>query len=160
MALLLAGDAWALRVNDEAPVFALRDSTDCNFYLSDFVGPKKKKPVKAVLISFFASYCKPCRHELPVLNSLVDEFGKKGVKIVVVGFKEDFDKIMDLLSAIKVDKPVVLSDRYGKVGEKYGVRSLPMTFLVGADGRVKDVIMGEMPDVEQFLRERINRALK
>ena len=151
---LLATTAFALKLNEPAPSFALRDSTDCNFYLSDYVGPKKKKPCKGVILSFFASYCKPCRNELPVLNGLVDEFEKKGIKVVLIGFNEDFDKIGEMLNELKVDKPVILADRYGKVGEKYGVKFLPMTLFIAPDGTVRDMIRGELPDIEKVFRQK------
>ena len=154
---LLATTAFALKLNDPAPSFALRDSANANFYLTDYVGPKKKKPCKGVIISFFASYCKPCRNELPILNSLVDEFEKQGIKIIVIGFNEDFDKIGEMLSELKVDKPIILADRYGKVGEKYGVKFLPMTVFIAPDGTVKDMIRGELPDIERVFREKAGK---
>lgn len=159
LVISISSIAVALQTDDPAPTFALRDNTDRNFYLSDCVGPKKKKPVKGVVLNFFASYCKPCRNELPVLNSLTDEFEKKGVKVVIIGFNEDFDRIAEMLAGLKVDKPIVLSDRYGKVGEKYGVRHLPMTFFINADGRIKDVIRGELPEIEKVLRTKVEKLI-
>ncbi|MEK7197190.1 MAG: redoxin domain-containing protein, partial [Nitrospirota bacterium] len=100
-----ASSASALNINDPAPLFSLRDGNNKYFHLSDYVTPSKKG-VKGIILNFFASYCKPCKNELPVLNSLVDEFGKKGIKIVIVGYGEDFDKINEMLSEIKVDKPI------------------------------------------------------
>jgi len=146
--------------NDPAPPFSLRDSNGGNFFFSDYIGPKKKQQVKGIILSFFASYCEPCRHELPVLNSLVDEFEKKGIKVVIVGSKEDFDKISAMLDELKVDKPIILSDTYGKTGQKYGVTGLPMTFFIGADGKVKDMIRGELPNIEKALREKAGKLLK
>lgn len=157
--LLLASTAFALKLNEPAPSFALRDSADGNFFLSDYVGPKKRKPCNGVILSFFASYCKPCRNELPILNSLVDEFVKKGLKVVVIGFNEDFDMINGLLNEIKVDKPIILADRYGKVGEKYGVKFLPMTLFIASDGTVRDIIRGELPDIEKVFREKAGKLL-
>ena len=94
------------------------------------------------------------------MNSLVDEFGKKGIKIVIVGYGEDFDKINEMLSEIKVDKPIILSDVYSRIGAKYGVNRLPHTVLIGSDGKVKDIIRGELPNIEKVIREKAGKLLK
>ncbi|MDA8100795.1 MAG: TlpA disulfide reductase family protein [Nitrospiraceae bacterium] len=158
--VLTASVAFAIKANDPAPSFALRDSHDANFYLSDYVGPKKKKPCKGVILNFFASYCKPCRNELPVLNRLTEEFERKGIVIVLIGFNEDFDRIGELLGELKVDRPVILSDRYGKVGAKYGVRSLPLSVFVDADGIVRSVLFGESPDIEKEFRTKAEQLMR
>ena len=157
--LLPASPVLALKANDLAPSFSLRDSNGGNFFFSDYIGPKKKHQVKGIILCFFASYCEPCKHELPILNSLVDEFEKMEVKIVIVGSNEDFDKIGAMLDDIKVDKPIILSDTYGKMGQKYGVTSLPITFFIGEDGRVKDVFRNG-PNIEKTLREKVGKLLK
>lgn len=158
--LLFVSVPFALTVNDNAPMFSLRDSNGDFFYLSNYIGSKKKEPVKGIILSFFASYCKPCKNELPILNSLVDEFEKKGIKVIIAGYKEDLDKITDMLHELKVDRPIILSDVYGKVGEKYGVLGLPFTVFIGSNGKVKDIIRGELPEIEQVLREKVRRLLK
>jgi thiol-disulfide isomerase/thioredoxin len=140
----------ALKPDDPAPDFSLRDSEGGDFHLSDTVGALKKENSKGVILGFFASWCAPCRKELPLINALTDELNKKGLKVVIVGYKEDFEEINELLQELKVDKPLVLSDRSGIVGEKYGVRFLPMTFFIGADGRVKDMIYGEIKDAAEL----------
>ena len=157
--LLFASFSFALNINDPAPLFSLRDGNNKYFHLSDYVGAKKTG-VKGIILNFFASYCKPCKNELPVLNSLVDEFEKKGIKIVIIGYGEDFDKINEMLSEIKVDKPIILSDVYSRIGAKYGVNGLPHTVLIGSDGKVKDIIRGELPNIEKVIREKAGKLLK
>lgn len=152
---LLAVPAFALNAGEQAPLFSLRDIEGRYFHLSDHVGLNKKS--KGVILNFFASYCKPCRNELPVLNSLTPEFRSKGIEVVIVGFGEDFDKFEEMLSSLGVDKPTVLSDKYCKVGEKYSVRGLPKTFFIGSDGIIKDIINGELPDIEKMLREKARK---
>ncbi|MEK6581784.1 MAG: TlpA disulfide reductase family protein [Nitrospirota bacterium] len=157
--LFMSAPSFALNINDTAPLFSLRDSNNKYFHLSDYVGVKKTG-VKGIVLNFFASYCKPCKNELPVLNSLVDEFEKKGIKIVIVGYGEDFDKINEMLSKIKVDKPIILSDVYSRIGAKYGVNGLPHTVFIGSDGKVKDIIRGELPNIEKVIREKAGKLLK
>lgn len=156
---LLVSSAYALNVNDLAPMFSIRDIKEKDFYLSDLVGATKKENNNGVVLSFFASWCAPCRNELRLINSLVDELKDKGIEIVIVGFKEDPDTIGNLVAELKVDKPVVVCDQYGKVGEKYGVRFLPTTFFIGSDGRVKDVAFGEIKGAKE-LREKAGKLSK
>lgn len=158
--VLMTHPAFALSTGEQAPVFSLRDNSGNFFYLSNYIGGRNKENIKGIILNFFASHCKPCKNELPVINSLVDEFKNKGIKIVVVGYKEDFDKIDEMLAGLKVDKPVILSDPYGKTGEKYGVKGLPMTVFIGSDGRVKDIIRGELPNIEKVVREKAGRLFK
>ena len=164
----MAATSLALNINDPAPLFSLRDGNNKYFHLSDYVNPSQsllakggsKGGVKGIILNFFASYCKPCKNELPVLNSLVDEFEKKGIKIVIIGYGEDFDKINEMLSEIKVDKPIILSDVYSRIGAKYGVNGLPHTVIIGSDGKVKDIIKGELPNIGKVLREKAGKLLK
>jgi len=155
-----AAPAVALKVNDTAPPISLRDNNGEFFYLSAYIGPNKKEPVKGLIVNFFSSTCVPCKNELPVLNSLVDEFEKKGIKVVIIGYKENFDKFTDMLEGLKVDKPIMLADPYGKTGEKYGVYGLPLTVLIRSDGKVKDIIKGELPNIGNVLREKAKKLLK
>jgi len=151
LSLLFASSAAAaLKLNGTAPTFSLRDLDGKEFNLSDYAGSTKKEKGNGVILSFFASWCAGCRSELPLINSLVDELTGKGIRVVIVDVKEDVDTIRALLAELKVDKPVVLMDRYGKAGDNYQVRFLPTTFFIGADGRVKDIIFGEIKDKHEL----------
>ncbi|MDP2863800.1 MAG: TlpA disulfide reductase family protein [Desulfobacterales bacterium] len=110
------------------------------------------------MVNFFASTCDPCRRELPALNSLVDEFALNNTKIVIIGYKEGFNEFMGMLEDLKVDKPVILSDPYGKAGKEYGVYGLPMTVFIGADGKVKEIVKGELTG--KALKEKAAKLLK
>jgi peroxiredoxin len=156
--VLFASPVYALTLNEPAPGFSLRDSKGNVFSLADVAGARKKETTHGVVLSFFASWCVACRTELPLINSLVDELKGKGIKVVLVGFKEDFDHIRTLLTDLKVNKPIVVSDHYGEVGEKYGVRFLPVTYFIGADGTVKHIIYGEITDAKE-LREGVGKLL-
>ena len=153
-----AEPSFALSANDAAPPISLRDSSGTYFYLSDYTGLSTKKSVKGVIVNFFASTCDPCKKELPALNSLVDEFKQKNIKVVIIGYKEGFEAFMSMLEDLKVDKPVILSDPYGKAGKEYGVYGLPMTVFIGADGKVKDVVRGELTG--KALKEKAAKFFK
>ena len=154
----MAEPSFALSANDAAPPISLRNSGGTYFYLSDCTGPSAKKPVKGLIVNFFASTCDPCRKELPALNSLVDEFAVKNIKIVIIGYKEGFEAFMGMLEDLKVDKPVILSDPYGKTGKEYGVYGLPVTVFIGADGKLKEIVKGELTG--KALKEKAAKFFK
>ena len=149
----------ALKVNDIAPIFSLPDSEGKDFNLSDAVGVKRRETAKGIIVSFFASWCVPCRNELPLLNSLVDELRNTGITVILVNVKEDFGTVNALLTKLKVEKPIVLSDRDGKTSEKYQVRFLPTTFFIDTGGKVRAVIYGGI-NGEKELRESVQKLLK
>ncbi len=151
--LLLASPSLAaLRPNEPAPDFTLPDSNGNNFSLSETVGATRKEKLNGVIVSFFASWCVPCRQELPLIDSLADELKGKGIKVVLINVKEDSTAINALLSELKVRRSIVLSDRFGKVSDKYQIRFLPATFFIGGDGKIKHVIFGGIQS-EKELRD-------
>ncbi len=160
LVLILTPSAFAaLKMNDDAPAFTLRDNFGKDFSLGEVVGATRKEKINGVIVSFFASWCVPCRQELPLINSLVDELKAKGIKVVLINVKEDFTTINALLSELKVDKPVVLSDRFGQVSELYQVRFFPTTFFIGADGKIKGTIFGEIQG-EKELRDSTMKLMR
>jgi thiol-disulfide isomerase/thioredoxin len=157
--LFAASSIAAPKAKDPAPPFSLSDREGKVFNLGDVIGPRSKEKAGGVILSFVASWCAPCRKELPIINSLVDELKEKSVKVVIIGFLQDFETIGAMLAELKVNKPLVLSDENGEVAEKYGVRFLPVTFFIGGDGKIKDVIYGEI-EGEKEIRERAAKLLK
>ena len=158
---------YALEINQDAPLFSLRDKNNEFFHLSDNITPPnlslnngRKGEVKGIILNFFSSTCIPCKRELPILNTLADEFAKKKIKIVIVGYQEDMEKTLEFLEKLKVDKPLILADPHGWVGRKYFVKGLPMTFFISSDGKIKDIIPGELPDFERVLRQKAGKLLK
>lgn len=148
----------ALKTGSTAPDFALADQTGTSISLMSIIGEGNVQR-RGVILSFFASWCQPCREELPLLNSVADELDKKGVKAIIIGVKEDYARIRALLLELKVEKPIVLSDGHGKVTEMYQVRFLPTTFFIGRDGTVKDIIFGAIKN-ETELRSSMEKLEK
>lgn len=157
--LLISSPAFALKPGDEAPMFTLQDIAGRNFQLSDVVGARIKGQGKGIVVSFFASWCASCREELPLINSLVDELKAQGITVALIGLKENAGSIKALLAQLKVDKPIILTDPSGKTGQQYGVRFLPVTFFIGPEGRVKDIIYGEISDQKE-MRNSVQKLLQ
>ena len=121
-----------------APTFFARTLENKNFYLSDEL--KKEKPI---VLSFFATWCAPCRVEMPVLDSISTEFpdisfyliNVSGLEQGGVKFKEDPVKVKAMVEYLKVDIPVIM-DKYGLTAEKYGALNLPTLVVIDQDGKI------------------------
>lgn len=134
-----------LALGDKAPLFSLRtlNSKACGraaFALRDFVGETAPPKSKGVVLSFAASFCEPCRHELSALRDLAPRLAAAGISVAVVVTDTDPEgiAIMEQLTVRELKLPfAVLSDRFGVVGRRYGVSALPMTVLVDRGGDVR-----------------------
>ena len=121
-----------------APTFFARTLENKNFYLSDEL--KKENPI---VLSFFATWCGPCRVEMPVLDSISTEFphisfylvNVSGLEQGGVKFKEDPVKVKAMVEYLKVDIPVIM-DKYGLTAEKYGALILPTLVVIDQDGKI------------------------
>lgn len=142
------GAVAALKPGDKAPEVLLPDRDGEKHSLVEIA---RAGGAKGVIVNFFATWCSPCMHELPVLNSASDELKKRGIRIVLVDVKEDFSDIDAGLKELHIGKLLVLSDRYGKAAEAFEVRFLPTTFFIGADGRIKDIVFGGLFDTSELM---------
>ena len=118
-----------------APAFALRDLEGKVVRLADYKG-------KVVLVDFWATWCGPCRRELPHLKALQDRFGRQG--FVVLGISVDHqgqDRVRTFVKRNGVTWPTLLAD--ATVLADYGdVRAIPTKFVIDRDGRVADRMLG------------------
>lgn len=119
-----------------APSFTLKDLAGNNVSLSDYKG-------KVVFVNFWATWCPPCRAEIPHFVELVEKYGEDGFAILGISVDDpkDYKKIPDFKERFKINYPILLSD--GKVASDYGgIRSIPTTFVVDRDGKELGKIVG------------------
>lgn len=113
---------------------------------------------KVVLLDFWASWCGPCRMELPILARLEQEYADRGVVLYAVNLGETVNEIQGVLRRELADvKPAL--DRDHSIAGKYGVDGIPHLTIVGPDGRVQAVHIGVGDDTESVLREEIDALL-
>ena len=130
-----------------APAFALRDLEGKVVRLADYKG-------KVVLVDFWATWCGPCRRELPHLKALQDRFGKQG--FVVLGISVDHqgqERVRSFVRKNGVSWPTLLAD--ATVLADYGdVRAIPTKFVIDRQGRVAGRMLGYAPekDLEAAIR--------
>ncbi len=112
----------------EAPDFTLPDGTGKAVRLKDFRG-------KVVILNFFATWCVPCREEMPSMDWLYRAYKDKGLTVLAVDVREGAKAVQAFAKELNLSFPMLL-DRDGSVAHAYGVRPLPATYLVGRDGKV------------------------
>ena len=109
-----------------APDFTLKSNQNTNMRLSEQRG-------NVVLINFWASWCGPCRAELPEMEKLQQDYQDLGFTILAVNVDEDPNKADILLDDIKVSFPV-LFDPTAKVSKLYDVSAMPTTVMIDRNG--------------------------
>ena len=111
-----------------APDFALTDSNGARLALSDYKG-------KVVLLDFWATWCGPCRIEIPWFVQLEEKYQSQGFAVVGVAMEDTQDSVSEFYRQFHLNYPVALGD--SKVAALYGgIGGLPTSFLIGRDGRV------------------------
>ena len=88
---------------------------------------------KIVMLNFWASWCVPCREEMPAMEKLYQEFKDKNFVILAVAVKDRKQDAVDFVKELKLTYPVAL-DPDAKVGQEYGAWGLPATYIIGPKG--------------------------
>lgn len=115
--------------NHTAPDFEITTTRGERFRLSDNVGKK------IIVLNFFATWCGPCRAEMPELNRYFDEHKAQPFMLLGIDAEEKGDRVDAFLNELKVDFPAGVDD--GPIRKQYGVESFPTTVVIGVDGKVQ-----------------------
>jgi thiol-disulfide isomerase/thioredoxin len=173
VALTVGSSAWAQEElaaeGKQAPIFRLplynpQASSQTFVGLDRYVGPDAtEKDVKVVLLSFMASYCAPCKKELPYLQRLHEVYGELGLRVMSVSIDtepEGQKQVEEMIAASKVTFPV-LKDRFNLVARRWlGTEAkLPSVFMVNPDAMVSMVHRGYDRDVSVILANDIESRL-
>jgi len=135
-----------------APDFTLKASDGRNLKLSELRG-------EVVMINFWASWCGPCRQEMPLLNDLYNKYHKLGFTLLGVNVEQDPRTAKRLLKDIPVDFPVLFDTR-NEVSEAYHVSAMPSTVLLDRDGNIRFVHRGYKPGLEERYQQQIRTLIR
>jgi peroxiredoxin len=119
-----------------APALSLRDVDGRVHALKAYRG-------KVVLINFWATWCEPCRQEMPSIQRLRDRLSGKGFAVLAVSVDEPDARVRQFVKQTGLDLTVVM-DPGKTVTRNWGVRYLPVSFIVGADGRIRYRVVGDI----------------
>ena len=132
----LSGEPGKNRI---APNFFLKDLQGKSHFLNDYCGTKKsvfkKNEKNVVLLSFFATWCLPCKEEFPVLEKLAAHYAGKKVKIFLINIEKDRALVRKYVREQKITVPVLL-DHYGIAKKNFQVQTIPHLFLIDPAQRI------------------------
>ena len=111
---------------------------------------------KVVIVTFWASWCGPCRRELPVLGKVQAVVGREHLEVIAVNYREDRRAFN---SVVRANRDIALNyirDTPGTISDSYGVTAVPHMFIIGADGRVAHVHRGYSAEmIDGFVEEML-----
>lgn len=148
---LLAFGAHAGSLSGPAPKFTLQTMDGKNVSLSDLKG-------QVVMINFWASWCAPCRQEMPLLNELYDTYKKAGFTLLGVNLDEEKSEAKGFLKKVPVTFPV-LHDPMGAVAELYDNRAMPSSYFIDRKGNLTHVHRGYRPGEEKDYKAVIRKLI-
>jgi peroxiredoxin len=134
-----------------APEFALKDSNGQTVHLADYKG-------KVVLLDFWATWCGPCKIEIPWFIEFEQQFKDRGFAVLGVSMDEDgWDAVKPYMDDLKINYRILLGNE--QVSDIYGgVESLPTTLLIDRQGKIASIHIGLSQGKEEF-RNDIDRLL-
>ncbi len=135
-----------------APDFALKSSSGENLRLSEYRGD-------VVMINFWATWCGPCRQEMPLLDELYTRYERVGFSLLGVNIDDDSRRAMQMIEDLGVSFPV-LFDARKEVSELYEVEAMPVTVLIDREGNVRHVHHGYKPGYEDKYLDQVRSLLR
>jgi peroxiredoxin len=132
--------------------FTLKSNSGSNIKLSELRG-------QVVMINFWASWCGPCRQEMPLLEQLYKKYQPMGFTLLGVNVEDDPNEATKWLKGKEVSFPI-LFDNESKVSELYNVSAMPTTLIIDRDGNMRYYHRGYVPGTEDEYQQQIRTLLK
>lgn len=142
----------ATKMGEPAPDFTLKSNTGSNLRLSEQRG-------SVVLINFWASWCGPCRKEMPLLEQLYKKYSPLGFTMLGVNVDKDISLADKILRDIPVSFPI-LYDPQGDISKTYDVDAMPTTVIVDRDGKMRFLHRGYKPGYEEDYEAQVKQLIR
>jgi thiol-disulfide isomerase/thioredoxin len=112
---------------------------------------------KIVIVTFWASWCGPCRKELPLLEGIQKQATTEKIQVFAVNWREGSEQFRTIQRVLKGATITLLSDEGGSIGDQYGVHAIPHMVILGRDGRIAAIHIGyaeqEIPELVDEINE-------
>jgi thiol-disulfide isomerase/thioredoxin len=148
-AILLSSAVFAA---DPAPDFTLKSSTGENVRLAEQRG-------QVVMLNFWASWCGPCRQEMPLLDVMAKKYGKMGFVLYGVNVEEDNTAAKKMLKDLGVTFPI-LFDTESKLSSLYAVEAMPTSVFIDKKGNIRYIARGYKAGDENKYKEHIMELIR
>jgi len=149
---LMASQANAVGLKEEAPDFTLKSLDGANLRLEEYRG-------QVVLINFWASWCGPCRQEMPLLDRLHHRYEDTGFAVLGVNVEGEAGPAQEIVDSTNVTFPILIDDGQ-KVSEMYNLEAMPSTVVVDRDGVVRYIHRGYKPGDEAKYVEVVKQLIR
>lgn len=150
--LALALCALAAQAAGPAPDFTLKTVAGPNLRLAEQRG-------QVVMVNFWATWCAPCKQEMPHLNALYDKYRSAGFVLLGVNVDDDPAKAAAEAAKLGIRFPVLL-DSAKSVSKAYALAAMPTTVVIDRDGQVRHVHQGYRNGVEQVYDQQVRALVK
>ena len=148
----LAPAAFAVSLQESAPDFTLKSLDGGNLRLDEYRG-------QVVLINFWASWCGPCRQEMPLLDRLHQRYEDTGFAVLGVNVEGEVAPAREIVDKTNVSFPVLI-DKGQLVSELYKLEAMPSTVVVDRDGRIRYIHRGYKPGDEAKYVEVVKELIR
>ena len=153
MTMLVASLAYAATVSGPAPNFSLQSNAGGQVSLASLKG-------KVVMVNFWATWCVPCRQEMPHLEALYEKYNSLGFELLAVNVeKNNAEGARKWLQETPVTFPV-LFDPENQVTKLYKVQTMPSTVIIGRDGTMRFMHNGYKPGYENDYQTQVRALLR
>ena len=153
LGLMLAAGMFTAAVSaDPAPDFTLQSSSGDNVRLAEQRG-------QVVMLNFWASWCGPCRKEMPLLDEMSKRYSSAGFVLYGVNVEEDNADAKKLIKELGVTFPI-LYDTESKASSLYGVDAMPTTVVIDKKGEIRYINRGYKAGDENKYRDQIRELIK
>ena len=153
MTMLVASLAYAATVSGPAPNFTLQSNAGGQVSLASLKG-------KVVMVNFWATWCVPCRQEMPHLQALYQKYNSLGFELLAVNVeKNNAEGARKWLQETPVTFPV-LFDPENQVTKLYKVQTMPSTVIIGRDGTMRFMHNGYKPGYENDYQTQVRALLR
>jgi len=149
---LVASFAWAATLTGPAPGFTLQSRDGQQVSLASLKG-------NVVMVNFWATWCVPCRQEMPHLQAIYERYNSLGFEIVAVNVEDNPEGARKWLEETPVTFPV-LFDPKNEVSKMYKVVTMPTTVLVARDGTMRFIHHGYKPGYEGEYQTQVRALLR
>lgn len=158
MVAIIAGVAWFGL--PEAQKKITKGDAALSFSLPDLQGKSVDLPKgEVILLNFWATWCPPCRQEMPSMVELSNKYAAKGLKVIAVSVDRDAKALRDFVAEYKLPF-LVLHDIDSKVAGNYGVFRYPETFLIDREGNIQAHLVGAVEWMSKPVQRDIEDLLK
>jgi peroxiredoxin len=146
-----------LQVGKKVPSFITSTLDGKRIVLKEYL---EQKGIKAMVLSFFATWCRPCREDLKYLQQVQNQHGPLGLQVLCILTQDSSkeDVVRKFMEKLALKLPVLL-DEYGIIGKRYGVTGLPCNFVIDKEGFLKAKYLGYSEAVKQDFEGRLKDVL-